>query len=118
MIETIGWIGSILFAVCGVPQAWKSFKQKHSNGLSDGMLWAWFLGEILTMIYVYVEKFSWPLLFNYGCNFLCLLVIMYYRYWPDQEYELKQLLAEQTEDYINQDDYYNPMINVHKKKSK
>jgi uncharacterized protein with PQ loop repeat len=81
MFEIIGWIGSILFAACAIPQAWMCYKQKHAHGLSWGLLMMWFWGEILTFIYV-LPSGKIPLLVNYVFNFLLLLVIIYYKKYP------------------------------------
>lgn len=75
----IGWVGSILFSICAVPQAYTCYKQKHANGLSGVFIWMWFWGEILTIIYVWPSK-NMPLLFNYIFNLACLLIIIYYKY--------------------------------------
>ena len=82
MIDIISWAGSICFALCGIPQAWQSYRQGHSNGLSWPFLILWFMGELFTIIYVAVEVRSLPLLVNYGCNFLCLVVVIRYRVRP------------------------------------
>lgn len=37
-MKTIGWIGSILFALCGLPQAIHSMRHGHSDGLTWGFL--------------------------------------------------------------------------------
>jgi PQ loop repeat len=34
LFEILGWLGSICLAICGVPQAWLSYKDKHSHGIS------------------------------------------------------------------------------------
>lgn len=82
MIELVGWIGAILFAFCGIPQAYHSWKNKNSHGMSWTFLWMWFWGEILTFGYVATTSFQLPLLFNYLANFLCLVIIMWYRKFP------------------------------------
>jgi uncharacterized protein with PQ loop repeat len=84
MIEAIGWLGSILFALCAVPQAYQSWKNKHSNGLSWGFLLMWFFGEILMIIYVtqMEDENVLPLLANYYFNLLLLVVIIWYRAFP------------------------------------
>jgi uncharacterized protein with PQ loop repeat len=79
-MEFIGWLGSILFCLCGLPQAIKSYKEGHSRGLSNAFLWLWFLGEILSFIYV-LPKLIWPLIGNYIVNFIFLLVIMKFKYF-------------------------------------
>lgn len=82
-MELIGWIGSIALAVCGVPQAYLSYKQGHSNGLSVALLVLWFGGEIFTLIYVLPQQ-DWPLLFNYSCNIISLIIICWYKWKPRQ----------------------------------
>jgi uncharacterized protein with PQ loop repeat len=84
MMELIGWIGSTLFAICAVPQARRSWKLGHSRGLDPWFLWMWFFGEVLTLIYV-LPTGMLPLIFNYIFNFLCLLVILRYYYWPREK---------------------------------
>jgi uncharacterized protein with PQ loop repeat len=80
-METIGWLGSILLAFCGLPQAIESYKTKSSAGLTWGFLVMWFIGEILTVIYI-IPKWHWPLIFNYTANIIFLSVILYYKIKP------------------------------------
>lgn len=80
-METIGWIGSILLAFCGLPQAIESWKTKNSDGLTWGLLLMWFWGEIFTIIYI-IPKWHWPLIFNYTANIIFLLIIIYYKINP------------------------------------
>lgn len=82
----IGWIGSILLSICGIPQAWKCYKQGHGNGLSYAFIWTWFVGEIITAIYVYCEHgMDLPLLANYSMNIILILIILKYMYYPRSE---------------------------------
>jgi uncharacterized protein with PQ loop repeat len=80
-METIGWLGSILLAFCGLPQAIESYKTKSSAGLTWGFISMWFVGEILTVIYI-IPKWHWPLIFNYTANIIFLSVILYYKIKP------------------------------------
>lgn len=80
-METIGWLGAMLFAICGLPQAYQSIKDKHSKGLNWFFLLAWFGGEILTIIYVF-PKMDLPLLANYFINMIFLLIMLYYKLFP------------------------------------
>lgn len=89
-MEIVGWIGAILFSFCAVPQAYTSWKQKHSDGLSWYFLSMWFFGEVLTLIYVF-PTFQWPLIFNYLFNMACLLVILWYRFFDEKETLSEQL---------------------------
>jgi hypothetical protein len=83
MGELLGWAGAICFAVCAAPQAVQSWRQGHSAGMSNMFLILWGLGEIF---YTAATLLSFGpvfwLLFNYVMNFLCLLVICRYRWWP------------------------------------
>jgi uncharacterized protein with PQ loop repeat len=80
-MDIIGYIGSIMLAICGLPQAIESFKTKSSEGLTWGFLGLWFFGEILTFIYV-LPKMDLPLLINYSANIIFLAIIIYYKINP------------------------------------
>lgn len=80
-METIGWIGSILLAFCGLPQAIESFKTKNSDGLTWSFLIMWGVGEIFTIIYI-LPKWHWPLIFNYTANIIFIGIILYYKIKP------------------------------------
>lgn len=80
-LEIIGWLGSICFAVCGAPQAYKSWKDKHSNGITWGLLLLWILGEICTLIYV-IPKGHAPLILNYLGNIGFVSIVIYYKICP------------------------------------
>jgi uncharacterized protein with PQ loop repeat len=80
-MDIIGYIGSIMLAICGLPQAIESYKTKSSEGLTWGFLALWFFGEILTFVYV-LPKMDLPLLINYSANLLFLSVIIYYKIKP------------------------------------
>lgn len=80
-METIGWIGSILLAFCGLPQAIESYKTKSSDGLTWGFLIMWGLGELFTIVYI-IPKWHWPLIFNYTANIIFISIIVYYKIKP------------------------------------
>lgn len=80
-MDNIGWIGSILLAFCGLPQAIESFKTKSSAGLTWGFISMWFIGEICTFVYI-IPKMDLPLLFNYSANIIFLCVIIYFKIRP------------------------------------
>lgn len=81
MLEGIGWLGGVLLAACGLPQAIKSYRQKHSHGLSLMFLLMWLGGELLVLVYV-LPKWHWPLIFNYAANIALVSVILYYKLRP------------------------------------
>jgi uncharacterized protein with PQ loop repeat len=80
-MEYIGWIGSILLAFCGLPQAIESYKTKNSNGLTWGFLIMWGMGELFTIVYI-IPKWHWPLIFNYTANIIFISIIVYYKIKP------------------------------------
>ena len=80
-MELIGWIGSLLFAACGIPQAWQCWKSGHARGLAWGFLMMWLMGEVLTLIYI-LPKLDWPLIFNYTANLALLLIMLWFKLWP------------------------------------
>lgn len=80
-MENIGWLGSILLAFCGLPQAIESIKTKSSEGLTWGFIGMWFIGEICTFIYI-LPKMDLPLLLNYTANIIFLSIIIFYKLLP------------------------------------
>lgn len=87
MVELLGWLGAICFAICGLPQTIKVVKDGHGDGLSKPFLWLWFWGEIFTLVYVCIGKFSWPLFFNYAVNLTFLSIMLKYNYFPVVKHE-------------------------------
>lgn len=83
-METIGWLGSLLLAFCGLPQAIESIKTKSSEGLTWGFILMWTLGEIFTFIYV-APKMDLPLIFNYTANIIFLAIIIFYKLLPKRK---------------------------------
>ena len=81
MTEIFGWIGAVCFAICGIPQAYKSYKDGHSRGISNGLLTLWMIGEISMVIYI-LPKGDAPLLLNYFGNILSVGTIIYYKVKP------------------------------------
>ena len=78
-MEKIGLIGSILLATCGIPEAYRSYKNRDCS-IGWLMLITWGLGEIFTLGYiVYKLGFLDPLLINYSINILAIGVMIYYK---------------------------------------
>lgn len=89
IFEILGWLGSICLAICGIPQAWQSYRDKHSEGISWGFILLWTFGEVFALAYVY-DKLDLPLLLNYATNILILAVILYYKINPTKD-EIKKI---------------------------
>lgn len=76
-MEVIGYIGNISLALCGVPLAYRAFKDKAID-ISFWFLVLWTVGEIFTLLYVLTLK-DFPLALNYSVNLLCLSIVWRYR---------------------------------------
>lgn len=77
----IGWLGATLLALCGVPEVIKTYQENVCN-LSWGFMLMWLFGELLTIIYVIFKlknKAIWPLIFNYGINIICILLLIFFK---------------------------------------
>ena len=82
-METLGFVGAALLAMCALPQAIKSYRDGVTYGLSTTFLWTWYVGEIIMLYYVYTTiSDEGPLFCNYLFNTLLLTVILYYKYFP------------------------------------
>ena len=89
MLEVIGWIGSICFSLCALPQALLCLRQGHARGCDAGFLLLWFIGEVASLIYI-IPQDVLPVLFNYIVNLLFLVVILRYKFWERRDpYELR-----------------------------
>ena len=78
MVEIIGWIGAILFAISCAPQAIKTYKSKQAKDLSMWMLQLWFWGEIFSLIYIMNNvTLQWPLITNYTFNAIMVGYLIY-----------------------------------------
>ena len=78
-MELIGWTGSILLAICGLPLGIDAYKNKNADHVPTMFLHMWYSGEILALIYVIYQQ-DWPLVFNYLINALILTFVYYYKY--------------------------------------
>lgn len=77
-LETIGWIGSVLLAICGAKEAYLAWKTKDCH-ISWYMLITWGLGEVLTLIPVILHIKSPFLIFNYLINSFFIGMMIYYK---------------------------------------
>lgn len=76
----LGWVGSIMLALCGLPQALQCIREGHARGLNLLFLSLWTSGEILTLIAIVNDANGlWYLLGNYGTNLLFLSIIWYFK---------------------------------------
>ena len=80
--DSFGWIGSILLAICGLPMLIKSYKEGHAEGVSLLFLLAWWLGEVLLLVFVIGKFKGIILILNYSANVLLVTGILYYKFRP------------------------------------
>ena len=79
MIEVIGYIGCMAFALCGLPQVIHCWKAGNAKGLSVYCLSLWMLGEVCYFISTWATfGFVLWLMLNYILNIFWLLIIFYY----------------------------------------
>ncbi len=80
MGSVFGFLCSTCFAMCGIPQAWKTIKEGNADGTSTWMLTLWMLGELFGIAYAIIALGSpfW-LLFNYITSTVTLLPIIYFK---------------------------------------
>lgn len=75
-MDVVGLVGSICFAICGVPAALDAWRRKGCC-YPWSFLLLWLVGEVLTSAYV-LYLGNWILMINYVVNLICLLVIIRY----------------------------------------
>ena len=76
MLETVGIVGSVCLALCGVPlvlEAWRTGKCSYAWWF----LILWIVGEAATLIYTGFRG-EWILWLNYIPNLLCLIILFFY----------------------------------------
>jgi uncharacterized protein with PQ loop repeat len=82
--DHFGWIGQMMLLVCSVPQAYMSWKNGNSDGLSKLMIWLWGGGMFFSIFY-FISISSIPAIINYCFNMAVWSIIAWYRYFPRRE---------------------------------
>ena len=77
MTEIIGFIGSVAFAISGIPAACAAYKDRSCT-YPWAFLGLWGLGESLCSIYVLSKGADTLFWYNYLPNAICLIVLMRY----------------------------------------
>lgn len=68
-ISLFGWIGTILFILCYIPQILNTYRTKDVTGISLGMWLVQWLAYTSCLIYAICLK-SFPLMFGYSMGWL------------------------------------------------
>lgn len=92
-LEMMGWAGSLLFAICGLPQAIDCYRSGHARGLNWFFLLAWLGGEVFTIAYVW-PKADYPLLANYFMNLVFVVIMLKFKIWERQPKEETNFVAK------------------------
>lgn len=75
MVELIGTVGSICFAISGIPAAYDAIKNRYCN-YSWAFLGLWLIGEVLCSWYVLMKGVAALFYWNYLPNLACLLILI------------------------------------------
>lgn len=75
MLEIMGWMSTIFFSACAIPEVIHAYKYKRC-GLTWGLLIMWLLGEIFVLIPVAIKSPLPFLLVNYVANILFLVYLI------------------------------------------
>lgn len=73
-MQGVAWLGSVLLALCALPQAISSLRTGRADDLCWSFIGMWLTGEILLSIYT-LNTGDVALLTNYLCNVICLTII-------------------------------------------
>ena len=76
-METIGYLGGLLLAICGIPEVIRTIKDKRCH-LGWPFLLLWFFGEVFMEIYAFGLS-DFPLIFNYTFNLVLVGIMLIYK---------------------------------------
>lgn len=82
MVSIIGYLAMVCLMTATIPQAIKSYKDGHSNGIAGGYLILLLSGFTLMATYLLLTKPIVPVLVNYASNIVMMLVVGYYKLFP------------------------------------
>ncbi len=74
---TLGWVATILFTICYIPQITKMLKTKEVEDVSSGFFAISFTGNVIALIYAIMINQP-PLILKYVLGLVLSLVVLYY----------------------------------------
>lgn len=77
----LGWIGSIAFMICNLPQAYLIYKQGHAKGLHIHTIMLYLIACSLSLIYA-LDAMAPTLIFNFSTTLILWVVIAFYKVCP------------------------------------
>lgn len=76
MDQILGWIATVLFIICYIPQIMKTYQTKSIDGLSFRLLLISFVGNIVALWYAFLIKQP-PLLIKYALTMVLLSICIF-----------------------------------------
>jgi uncharacterized protein with PQ loop repeat len=76
-METIGYLGGLLLAICSIPEVIRTLKDKRCH-LGWPFLSLWFFGEVFMIIYA-LNLWDFPLIFNYAFNIVLVSIMLFFK---------------------------------------
>ena len=73
LIQVCGWIANFLFLMTSILMALKVFRKQFVKYETD-VMYMWLIAEVLGLFYG-IGIGEYPLIFNYGAAFLCLIYV-------------------------------------------
>jgi len=81
IFEMMGTIGSLIMCASSVPQLWKTYKTKCTDGLSGSYLAILMLGMTLILLYaLYVKNIVFIFGNGLSLSLTAILIALWYRY--------------------------------------
>jgi uncharacterized protein with PQ loop repeat len=85
MIQLIGYLGLALLMMACIPQAVKTIKQGHSDGMTAFYLISLVVAFIILIIYMCLYKILVPIFINYIINLISYSIMTYYKFFPRKQ---------------------------------
>jgi uncharacterized protein with PQ loop repeat len=82
MINILGYFAMMCLICAAIPQAIKSIRDGHSNGIAGGFVVLLLTGFISMLSFLALSKPIWPVMVNYAFNIVMISVIGYYKLFP------------------------------------
>jgi len=73
LANVLGWIATVLFSICFVPQILKTYRTKTIDGLSFRLLFISLVANVVALIYAILIKQP-PLYVKYVLAIICLVI--------------------------------------------
>lgn len=80
IVDIIGFIGSLLLVLSCMPQVLKSIEDKHSDGLSWGLLLFWFIGLLFMGVYIALKTFTFILIAGIVIQLILVSILIFYKF--------------------------------------